>query len=210
MGIARLLAIAGPPLSDSDPAPQLRQTAPALFGMLRARNGFYALDGALHVFPSGISKRGHTPLEEWNTPDLWLDGYSFAIPERVYFAENVFGEQFTLGESVELFDPETGALSPVAATLEDWADVILADNYFTGHSIASQWKLERGPIEPGCRLLPKQPFVVGGRYDIDNLYSGQSLEGMQFRAYLASQIHDLPDGARVVFEISNRPDGRQS
>lgn len=209
MGIARLLAIAGPPLSDSDPAPQLRQAAPALFEMLRARNGFYALDGALHVFPSGISKRGHT-LEEWNGPDLWLDGYSFAIPERVYFAENVFGEQFTLGESVELFDPETGALSAVAATLEDWADVILEDNYFTGHSIASQWKLERGPIEPGRRLLPKQPFVVGGQYNIDNLYSGQSLEGMQFRAYLASQIHDLPDGARVVFEISNRPGGRQS
>ena len=201
MGIARLLAIAGPPLSDSCPAPQLRQTAPALFEMLRAKNGFYALDGALHVFPSGISKHGYT-LEEWNAPELWLDGYRFAIPERVYFAENVFGEQFTLGESVELFYPETGQLWPVGVTLEEWADVMLEDNGFTGHSIASQWELEVGPIEPGRRLLPKQPFVVGGGYDIDNLYSGQSLEGMRFRAYLASQIHDLPDGAQVVFEIS--------
>jgi len=79
---------------------------------------------------------------------------------------------------------------------------MLEDNGFTGHSIASQWGLDVGPIEPGRRLLPKQPFVVGGGYDIDNLYSGQSLEGMRFRAYLASQIHDLPDDAQVEFEIS--------
>jgi hypothetical protein len=50
------------------------------------------------------------------------------------------------------------------------------------------------------RLLPKTPFVCGGKYQLDNLYSVEEVKGMQFRASIANQIRDLPDGSDVVLK----------
>jgi len=42
--------------------------------VLRRRNGFYAFEGALHVFPSE-SSQNETGLSDWNHTDLWRSGY---------------------------------------------------------------------------------------------------------------------------------------
>jgi hypothetical protein len=49
--------------------------------------------------------------------------------------------------------------------------------------------------------LPKKSFVVGGEFEIGNLYDLDEVEGMRFRASLAIQIRDLPNGAKVRFTI---------
>ena len=38
-------------------------------------------------------------------------------------------------------------------------------------------------------------------YTLDNLAAQDALEGMRFRAYLARQIRDLPDGAELQIEF---------
>jgi hypothetical protein len=53
------------------------------------------------------------------------------------------------------------------------------------------------------RLIPKQPFVLGGPFSIENLYLGDAAEGMRLRAEIARQLEHLPDGARVAFRASD-------
>jgi hypothetical protein len=54
------------------------------------------------------------------------------------------------------------------------------------------------------RLLPKLPFVLGGEYNLDNLYLANSVEGMRFRGSIARQIQNIPDGNKVVLKKGTR------
>jgi hypothetical protein len=51
--------------------------------------------------------------------------------------------------------------------------------------------------------LPKVPYVLGGHgsFAIENLYALGDVEGMRFRASIANQLHDCPDGSKVVLNI---------
>jgi hypothetical protein len=49
--------------------------------------------------------------------------------------------------------------------------------------------------------MPKIPFVLGGKYSLDNLYALAAVSGMKTRGNIARQIKDLPDGSRVEFRI---------
>lgn len=55
----------------------------------------------------------------------------------------------------------------------------------------------------GSRLLPKQLFVLGGSFDVDNLYALDAVKGMQLRAEIARQIRDLPDGTSVTLRLTD-------
>lgn len=71
----------------------------------------------------------------------------------------------------------------------------------TGYPLASEWQALHGPLPEGKRLLPKIPFVLGGAYDVDNLYAADALAGMKFRADIWKQLRDLPEGAKVELRI---------
>jgi hypothetical protein len=87
--------------------------------------------------------------------------------------------------------------------VHEWVDKILTDhNFLTGFPLAHEWQIRHGVLPSGSRLLPKVPFVAGGAYEIENLYSLESVKGMRFRGSIARQIADLPDGAKVRFEIT--------
>jgi hypothetical protein len=43
--------------------------------------------------------------------------------------------------------------------------------------------------------------VLGGEFAADNLCPLEAAKGMRFRAELATQIRDLPEGASVTFKI---------
>jgi hypothetical protein len=49
----------------------------------------------------------------------------------------------------------------------------------------------------GKRLLPKIPFILGGRYESSNLYAVDAVTGMCYRGELWQQLRDLPDGSQV-------------
>jgi hypothetical protein len=45
---------------------------------------------------------------------------------------------------------------------------------------------------------PTAGSACGGKYELENLYPLADLDGMHFRACVANQIRDLPDGAETA------------
>jgi hypothetical protein len=166
--------------------------------ILTRRNGFFAFEGALHVFPATAAPAEYT-LEDWNAPDVWRDAYGHLAEDGLYFAEDVFGNQFLLRDSkVHGFDAETAETTLIADDLEGWAAALLAEyDSLTGYPLAHEWQLRNGPVPAGHRLVPKRPFVIGGGYEVDNLRAVPVVRGMRWRGEIARQLVDLPDGESV-------------
>jgi hypothetical protein len=198
--------------------------------LLNERNGFYAFESALHVLPSLClpstrldsllgtetgsvlvgrdDDQGQWPgsrmdLEHWNSELLWRTHFEQATEGLLFFAEDAFGEQFALSEGqVVRFDPETGETAEHAPTLEAWAEKIVSDySYETGYKVAHEWQLQNGPLIEGHRLIPTLPFVMGGKYEVDNLYSLDAVKSMRYRADIWKQLRTIPDGTHVKLKV---------
>lgn len=205
--IARLVEIAGPPLALCGPSVQVEgDRGSELQALLTARNGFYAFESALHVFPSvppGASAfEVPIAVEDWNAAaSTWKLAFGGMADGLWYFAEDVFGVQFAIdSEQVLSFDPETAEVQPIAHDIGGWIDAVLSDyRLLTGYSLANAWQAQHGPLAASKRLVPKIPFVLGGSYDISNLFEGDAVQGMKVRGNLAVQIRDLPDGTPIEY-----------
>jgi hypothetical protein len=200
--LRELLRIAGPAVvaaaGSGDPLPG------RLDELLESRNGFYAFESALHVLPQPAGPDPSTmDLGRWNDDALWRGGYGGLADGLTFFAEDLFGGQFALrDDDVVTFDPETGDVTRLAADLDGWAERLLEDYpLLTGQSLGHDWQALHGRLPAGMRLLPKRPFVLGGGYDVANLYALDATRGMRLRGELAVQLRDLPDGAMVRFKI---------
>jgi hypothetical protein len=180
---------------------------PELLHLLERRNGFYAFESSLHVFPITTEPVNGMSLAEWNTDSTWRNGYADLTGGLLFFAENIFQNQYCLSASGVLrFNAETGGTEPMADSLENWADIILRDyEHETGWTFANNWQTENGPLSPGKRLMPKIPFFLGGAYSMENLWAGDAVEGMRFKADLATQTRSLPNGAKVRLVIGKKP-----
>ncbi|MBC3842137.1 SMI1/KNR4 family protein [Streptacidiphilus sp. 4-A2] len=199
----KLLSTASAALSDAPP------NSDSLFGgairhlyaLLSRRNGFYAFESALHVFPSGGPSLPGRSLEEWNEPRLWIDSYGELISPALFFAEDVFGGQFSIaGDTVLRFDPETAKSTEFASGIEAWGAQVLAQyNFATGYSIAHAWQVENGAIPVGHRLIPGIPFCVGGDFAVGNMVLVESAAAMRYWGNFAKEIAQLPDGAQLRF-----------
>ncbi len=169
--------------------------------LLQHRNGFYAFESALHIYPSSPERAGETDpaspmsLERWNEPDLWRNDYGDLANGLAFFAEDIFGTQFALSQAgVGAFDPETAEVEILAPDLDGWAQLILSDSdYLTGHPLAHRWQAQFGPIPPGSRLVPKLPFVLGGEFELENVTAMDAVKGMKWRATVAEEVRQLPD-----------------
>ncbi|HEX6291761.1 MAG TPA: hypothetical protein VFZ66_21425 [Herpetosiphonaceae bacterium] len=207
--VEQLIAIASPALGSTDarfPQELLDRwgaRAAELAALLKQKNGLLAFESALHLFPIGPVTSGYS-LEAWNSPTLWREGYEDAAQDALFFAEDIFGEQFCIrGARIWRFNPETGDSEELAPTLEQWAQRLLEDyNLETGYALAHEWQNQYGALPLGKRLLPKIPFVAGGKYAVENLYATDAVTGMRFRADLARQIRNLPDGTQIRFQIT--------
>lgn len=207
--IEGLLSISGEGIaSPVDPGLMLRHFSSwnalgeELARLLNRKNGFYAFESALLV-RSFQNQQCPLGIVEWNQPSLWKEKYSENLGRVLFFAEDVFGAQFCIcDDKICTFEPETGVLEPQYFSLSAWANDLIGDyECRTGYPLAHTWQVKNGPLDPGVRLLPKVPFVCGGKFEIDNLYAIDDVNGMLFRASLATQIRDLPDGSRITFEI---------
>lgn len=202
--ISKLLALASAPLG-AEPAGDLLRDIEGpggihqeLANVLKVKNGFYAFEAALHVYPwkSSLSSVG---LEDWNSPSGWRTDYGDLALGCLFFAEDVFGGQFCLKNGkVWQFDPETGDMNAMGASIEDWAGAVLQDfELFTGQPLARDWQKANGPLPAGMRLVPVTPFVMGGRFELANLSLMDAERSMRARGSIATQIRDLPDGSQV-------------
>jgi hypothetical protein len=173
-----------------------------LANFLRQKNGFYAFESALHVFPACRAEK-IMDLKKWNDPKLWIEHYNDMALNILFFAEGIFGDQFGIkdGEIVR-FEAETGMIEHVATNLEEWTALILNDyKYQTGYPLAHEWQKTHGPIHPGQRLVAIIPFVLGGNFDISNLFALDAAKAMRYHGDLAGQIRHAPNGTKIKFEI---------
>jgi hypothetical protein len=202
----QLISIASEPL-----APPLRsmqdvagRTSEQLIGLLANRNGFFCFEGALRVFPS-ITSDASWGVFDWNSPGLWKCEYGGLADSSFCFAEDAFANQFVvdLEGAVSTFNPETGEVEKLASSIEEWANQILENfDQLTGYSLAHAWQQMYGRLLPRFRLMPKQPFVLRGEYTVANLVAVDGVRVMRNLGNLARQIHDLPDGAKIQFRVS--------
>jgi hypothetical protein len=177
--------------------------SPELWETLSWKNGWYAFESALHLFPLG-KKEGILDLQTWNSEPLWRREYKDLASGCFFFAEDTFGGQFCFKEGqIHTFDPETGQTQTFASSLGEWAGKILDDyNLHTGYPLAHEWQRRHKLLKEGERLLPKTLFVFQGSYTVENLYALDCVEGMKFRASIALQLRDLPDGAKVKLKVT--------
>jgi hypothetical protein len=173
-----------------------------LLEMYQNKNGFYAFESALHVYPAQ-SCLPEIGLDNWNASDNWKKFYNGMADELMFFAEDIFANQFCIkNNNIYCFNSETAELELLANNMEEWANSILEDyDVLTGHKIAHKWQQMYGRIEAGMRLMPKKPFVVGGDFAIENLYLLEAFKIMQSNGNIAVQIKDLPDGAQLKFKV---------
>jgi hypothetical protein len=180
---------------------------------LAVKNGFYAFESALHVFPaSGVISKREITVEEWNRPSLWRGSYGRCVDvDHFFFAEDIFGGQFSLTKNgVYEMDPETGDIERVSEDLESWATKVLSHaERVTGHPVAHEWQSVHGPLAPGKRLVAKVPFVLGGEFAVSNLRVMDSVDGMTARGELAQQIVGLPDGAPIKLTFDDQEKGNR-
>jgi len=139
-------------------------------------------------------------LSHWNDPDTWHSQYGDIVEGHVFFAEDIFGEQFSVSSNgIFRFNPEIGSFEFVASDLEHWAQRILTDHRTeTGWPLAHEWQVAHGPLAPGQRLVPATPFFMGGEYTIKNLLALDAVTGMRLRADIYQQTKDLPDGTQIT------------
>ena len=169
-----------------------------LEAMLQLRNGFYAFESALHVFP--FEDCGpETGLRRWNSAELWRYEYKALLEGHFFFAEDVFGGQFSIRDDhIWMVDPETGDASAIADSLEGWAQKLVEDGrVLTGWPLGHEWQMKHGPIPIGRRLMPGRLFVLGGEFEVDNLAAVEAIQAMQLRGSIAVQLHEVPDKTQV-------------
>jgi len=210
--IEKLLFVGSEPLAPRPAAmPEFLRPyglGPELLHMLQKKNGFYAFESALHVFP--LTSDPEAGLEAWNVGSLWRNDYHELAEGLLFFAEDILQDQFCLSvghDGVLRFHAETGQTAFIADSIEKWAGVILS-NYQreTGWPFVHEWQAKNGPLPLGKRLMPKTPFFLGGEYNIENFWAGNPLEGMRFKADLAMQTRHLQEGAKVRLNIAPKPE----
>jgi hypothetical protein len=154
------------------------------------------------VFPGSLTD-GVLDLFTWNATSTWKGEYGDLTSGCLFFAEDAFGFQFCFkGDWVCTFDAETGKVVQLARTLEEWSTILLSGfREVLGHPLMVVWQQVHGALVAGARLAPRTPFVLGGTFDVANLYAADQVELMRFRGSLATQIRDLPDGSTVVVKV---------
>ncbi|WP_394831766.1 hypothetical protein LVJ94_35145 [Pendulispora rubella] len=165
-----------------------KNAAEVLEQILGVMNGLYAFEDALHVF-SDWDTEDELGIYKWNNMYCWRIHYSPFVPKGVCFAEDLFGNQFVIGDrAILLFDAESGKCELFASTLEEWARRVIREPASTGFATALAWREACGPLRRGQRLVPKVPFLRGKDIPIANLEAVDGVEAMQTRGARARAI----------------------
>lgn len=164
-------------------------------------NGGYFFGGALEIFPIGT---GHyTAIEPWNAATGWRKDFDQDLEGVAFFAHDLFCFPYGVrGNAIVRLNYETGEIESLAGTLDEFLGLLLDDcDYYSGQSLLEEWQETHGPLPVGQRLFAKMPFVLGGDWEIDNLWASAPLPVLSFRAFVARHLKGKPDGTRVSLQL---------
>lgn len=206
--IAKLLKKSSPPMTEATfdigrVPPEFQAAAALLLPLHGERNGFYAFASALHVY--GMDTTDETDLLSWNSPTGWREEFGELANGYFAFAEDVFGGQFCVSTTgFHHFNIESAQVRSMGEDAEGWAaNLIERYGYWTGFPLAWEWQENNGPLPRGQRLFPRRPFVLGGDFEVGNLWAGSTDDNVGFYGYVARHVHDVPDGTAVEIELPN-------
>jgi hypothetical protein len=167
-----------------------------LINILNVSNGFFCFEKALKFY--AVSE-----IKEINNI-IYTSLESSIVDNSLYFAQDIFANQFCIkGEKIYLFDIESFEYEFVADSFQEWEKEILSDyNYFTGYSLAHEWQLKH-ILNDDERLNSKQPFILGGEYNINNLFALNTIKIIEYKLNIGIQLLDVKDGDNVNIVIEN-------
>lgn len=167
--------------------------------MMSSGDGFY-FNNSLHIYGTS-NKFLHHDIYYRNELIHRLFK-AFIDSETISFGEDLFGNQFVFySNGIGLLSIETGEVEFIAQNFIQWLNEVENSlDYYSGESLMLEW-IEQNEMSLDERLTPKVPFVLGGAYEIENLYRAKISSVLEFNADLAAQIRDLPDGATINLKI---------
>lgn len=179
---------------------------PQLDEILALQNGFYAYKRGLHVFGACSEPPFHC-LEAWNDPTGWVRDYGTSAEGLFFFAEDAFGDQFAWnGQRVVRFLAETGEREDFAEDVFGALERITKNaEVELGLGVLEGWIAAHGPMPEGVHLFPRTPLVTGGSLDPSEVVTIDPFENMRFKAHLACQIAEIPDGGKIEFVVRKPP-----
>lgn len=134
-------------------------------------------------------------------------GWSGIDPVRV-IEENDFGNLILLDKKglVWRLCPEDVYCKIIAASIEQYnqlmKEVEFNQDWFM-ESLVKEAQLRLGPLKDGYKYYLVIPGVLGGEYGGDNIQSVPFYEVIRYSGSIASQLKDLPEGAKVDLEVIN-------
>lgn len=176
---------------------------PGLPASLRAalaeHDGFIVDDGAFHMRGVGEGHPGWHRLDGCVVGQGGVfDAYEVLEPGDVVFGQNMLGDQFVLrGEAVHFLDAEVGELERVAPTLAAFLSTVNEE----GDNLPRYGG--RAALEPGELMHAHPPFCCVTDSGSYRLHPTPAEELHAFHVELYEQMRDLPEGAKLEFEVSD-------
>jgi hypothetical protein len=185
--VEKLLSISSEPLAPRPKAPakilESYPIGPELFHMLECKNGFYAFESALHVFP--LTSAVGMSLEEWNADSLWRNGYEDLAEGLLFFAEDIVQNQFCLSaDGVLCFFSETGETAVMSDSIRRMGgkhigrlrvqNLMAAGSQMASREWASSDRKEayaESSVLPRWRIFDRES--LGGRSGRGNAFKGR-------------------------------------
>lgn len=190
----------GPEIDDFE----ILERLPAEYrGLLETTNGYVAFHGGLHVRGACFEPSWHSLRAAWLGDGAIHRYFPDVLAEDVPFAEDALGDQFLLrGATVWKLSGETGEVASLNMNLVEFDANVRADpDEFLELAPLERFRAEGGVLEPGQLLSVIPPFVFGESADGVSFRAIPTAERLSFLAKLAREIRNLPDGARVEFEV---------
>jgi len=170
---------------------------------LMKHNGCFAFEKALQFFSFLSSEYDLLNIQSVNSKIRELYN-SFNLESEEFFGQDIFGNLFYYGaDGIGIFDIESGDKNVIARDFSGFDQVLSEDfEYLTGISYLNKWEeATHSQLKEDERLCPKKPFIIGGEYDIKNLYAKSSIKNWEFNSDLAFQIKNTPDGTNIKLKI---------
>jgi hypothetical protein len=185
----------GPDITDEE---ILAELPVGLFELLRELNGFVLHGGALHVRGACLKPEWHSLRVAWRSEIAFHNLYDAVQLADIPFAQDSYGDQFIWrDEAVWRLFAETGELEEIAGSLDEFWDGVNRD-------IEGYLNIRKGELQPGQLLLAYPPFCVEESEQSVSFSKVPTQDAIAFHANLAQQLRDVPEGAKVKFNIENR------
>lgn len=174
-----------------------------LLALLRARNGFVAFRGGLHVRGIVPEPSWHSLFDAWVGPRAVSHLFDQVSPSDVPFAEDCLGDQFILrAGAVYRLSAETGEVERLEADLASFLRRVAKDgwNYLRLQPLL-EFERQGGRLEPGQLLSAFPPFCMTESSTGVSLRAVPVFDRLSFLANFARQVADRPDGAELRFRV---------